>query len=75
MKERSTLGIGLRLSSPGKVLAGCRGNCDTDSGDEEDGHDGECKNPLEGNNLSEELANTNGCGEHAEVESNGVILH
>lgn len=41
---------------------------------EEGGHDGEGKDPLEGDDLSEELANTKGGAENAEGEADGVVL-
>lgn len=73
-KQGSTLGVSLCLSSPGEIIAGGGRDCDTDGGDEEGGHDCECENPLESNDLSEELANTDGRGEDAKVKSHGVVL-
>jgi len=43
-------------------------------GDEEDTHYDECKDPLEGKGLSEELANPNGSGQDAECKAHGIIL-
>jgi len=50
------------------------GEGNNDGGNEEDGHDGEGKDPLEGDDLAEELTNTEGGAENAEGEAHSVIL-
>ena len=50
------------------------GEGDDKGGNEEGGHDGEGEDPLEGDDLSEELADTEGSAENAEGKSNGVVL-
>lgn len=50
------------------------GESNDNGGDEEGGHDGEGKDPLEGNDLSEELADTQGGAENTKGKANGVVL-
>ena len=45
-----------------------------ESCEEQDSHNGECKDPLEGDGLGKELANTERGTENTECESHGVIL-
>jgi len=45
-----------------------------DSCDKDKGHDSECKDPLEGKELGEELGNTQTSSEERSAESNAVIL-
>lgn len=43
-------------------------------GNKEGGHDGESENPLECDDLSQELADAEGGAEDAEGEAHGVVL-
>ena len=73
-EEGSALSVLGRSSAPANLAASPGGNGDNDSHDEENGHDDKGKDPLEGNDLSQELRDTDGSGEHAKRESHGVIL-
>lgn len=73
-EERSTLGVGLHLLSPLEVFSSRSRDGDDHGGNEQGSHNGEGENPLESNNLSEELSNADGGGEHAQVETHGVVL-
>ena len=59
MEQRSALRIALGLPTPSNVPAGPSWHSHDDGKDEEDGHNGEGEDPLEGNDLIEELANSN----------------
>lgn len=62
------------MALPLDILA-CPGrDCDKDGFDEEEGHDDEGKNPLQGNDLAEELSDANGGGKDAEGEAHGIVL-
>lgn len=68
------LGLRLYLLSPSVVAAGGSRDGDHQGGDKQSRHDGKGKDPLEGDDLAEELGNANGGGHHTEVEAHGVIL-
>lgn len=72
-KEGSTLLVG-RGRSEVDLSASRGGDGNNQSQDEEDGHDDKGKDPLEGNDLVEELSNTNRSSKNAEGETDGVIL-
>jgi hypothetical protein len=72
-QERSALLVG-RGSASSRLASAKSGNGDHDSRDEQDGHDGKGEDPLEGNDLAEELRDTDGGGEDAEREPDGVVL-
>lgn len=44
------------------------------SEEEQSGHDCKGKDPLEGNNLAEELADAKRCGQDAQSETHGVVI-
>jgi len=48
------------LTSEGEFLSEDTGNCDHEGGNEENTHNDEGEDPLEGDGVSEELANANG---------------
>jgi len=73
-EERSTLGVSLGLFSPTRVSASCCWNRDDNRGNKQGCHDGEGEDPLKCHNLSEELSDTNGGGENAQVETHSIIL-
>ena len=50
------------------------GKGNNEGGNEEDGHDGECEDPLEGDDLSEELAHAERGAEDTEGKSDRVVL-
>ena len=63
------------LASPqADFLAQPSRNGNDKTSDEKDGHNDECKNPLEGDNLGLELCHTEGSAEDAEGKSQRVIL-
>lgn len=75
VEKRSALGIRVHGTlSPANVTAGPNGHGNAERGEEEDGHDGKGKDPLEGDNVVGELGNTNGGSEDGEREAHGVIL-
>lgn len=75
VQQRLALGIladnGTTLEG---VLANDTGKTDQHRQDKEDTHDGESKDPLEGNDVGEELRDTQGSGQDREVEAHGVVL-
>lgn len=74
-EKRSTLGIGLSLASaPADLLTGPSRYGDDHSEDEQHRHDGEGKDPLEGNDTIEELGDSQGSRQNAQVEAHGVVL-
>lgn len=74
-KKRSTLHVsGSRATAPVGLAASPGGHSDGERGNEEDRHDDEREDPLEGDNLVEELADTDGGCEDAEGEADGVVL-
>lgn len=71
-EERSTFGVGRAAE---RDVSACPGRNGNDQGqDEQHRHDGEGEDPLEGDNLGEELADTESGSQDAQVESHGVIL-
>lgn len=56
------------------VLADETREANQDGQDEQDGHNGECKDPLKGDDVSEELGNTQSSTENAQVEAHSVVL-
>jgi len=62
------------FSSERKLLAEDAWDCDDQGGEEEDSHDNEGKDPLECNDLGEELANADRGGQDAQCEAHGVVL-
>jgi len=75
-KERGALLIRGRLGAAAErqVPAHHGGDGDEDGQDEEHGHDGEGKDPLEGDDLVAELCHAQRGGEDAQVEAHGVVL-
>lgn len=62
------------VASEAKLLAENTWNGNAKGSDEKDAHDDECKDPLEGDGLREELANTKRSSQNAECETHGVVL-
>lgn len=74
VEEGCALGVRIVPALPLKLLAGPGGHGHGDGRDEEHRHDDEGKDPLQGNNLAEELRDANRSGQDAEVEPHGVVL-
>lgn len=75
VQERSSLLVlGNNSLASAEAAAEDLGEGDDKGGNEEGGHDGEGEDPLEGDDLSEELADTKGSAENAEGKANGVVL-
>lgn len=74
-EEGSALLILGSSSVPADVTASPRGDSDNDGHEEKDSHDDKGKDPLEGDNLAQELRDTEGSREDAEGKSHGVILY
>jgi len=72
-KQGCTLCISLGTWGGFAPASGC-GHSNYHGGDKESSHDGERKDPLEGDDLAEELGNTNGSRQDAEIEAHGVVL-
>jgi hypothetical protein len=72
VEQRRALGI--RIGGALPLLAGPGGNSDRDGSKEEDSHDDKGEDPLQGDNLTEELRDANGGGKNAEREAHGVVL-
>lgn len=76
-EKRSSLPVSWRrrgLLSPAVVSASGGRDRDDNGGHEQDSHDGEGEDPLERDNLSEELGDTNGGCQNAQVEAHGIVL-
>lgn len=74
-KERSTFGIARGLgSSPRDGTAGRRWHRNEEGEDEQDGHDGEREDPLEGDELVQELGDADRGRENTQGETDGVVL-
>jgi len=56
------------------ILANDTREGDQDGEKEQDTHDDKGKDPLEGDDVGEELRDTQRCAENAEVETHGVVL-
>jgi len=70
-------GSSLLVLGDDRLSTGCTkstGDSDNDSRDEESCHDNECEDPLEGNDLSQELADTEGSSKNAERKTHRIIL-
>lgn len=76
VEKRGALGIGngLVAAAPADVAAGPDGDGNAQGRDKEDAHDDKGKDPLEGDNVTGELSDTNGGSEDGEGEAHGVIL-
>lgn len=73
-ERRSLLVLGNDSLASAEAAAEDLGEGNGKGSDEEGGHDGKGKYPLEGDDLSEELADTEGGAEDAEGEAHGVVL-
>lgn len=73
-KERGAFLVGRGRPSPGDVSASPGGHCNKDSHDKQESHDDEGEDPLEGDDLAQELGDTNRGSEHTERESHGIVL-
>lgn len=74
VEKGRTLGVTVGGALPLELLAGPGGYGHGDGRDKEHSHNDESEDPLQGNNLAEELRNTNGGREDAEIEAHGVVL-
>lgn len=77
VQKRSSLlicGNNGTLSSERELLAKYARDCNYEGGEEEDTHDDECEDPLEGDGMGEELANSDRGCKNAQFEANGIIL-
>jgi hypothetical protein len=72
-EQRRTFRVLGRSSSP--FSPACPGGNGNDDGlDEQNRHDDKGKDPLQGNDLAQELGNANGRGQDAEGETHGEVL-
>ncbi len=62
------------VSAEANLLAKNTWDGDNESSEEKSCHNGESKDPLEGDSLSEELADAESGGKVAECEPHGVVL-
>jgi hypothetical protein len=62
------------FSPEGEFLAKDSWDCDDQGGEEENTHDDEGKDPLECDDLCEELANSDGGCQDAQREAYGIVL-
>lgn len=76
LQERSSLpGHDDDFSSEANLPSEDTRNGDEQSKNKESSHDTESEDPLEGNDLSKELPNTEGSGEDAEGKPHSVVLY
>lgn len=73
-EQRSALSVGWGGSLPEDLASRPSWDGHGNGGDEQQGHDDESEDPLQGNDLMEKLCDANGSGEYAEGKSDGVIL-
>lgn len=73
-EQGGTLRVGRLAASERDVSAQRSRDGDDQRQHEEDGHDGEGEDPLEGDDLAVELRHAEGGGQDAQVEAHGVIL-
>lgn len=74
VEQRRAFLVSARGSPPSDVSARHGWNSNGDRRDEENSHDDEGKDPLEGNDLALELGDTNCRREDAESKAHGVVL-
>jgi len=73
-EKRSALRVGRLPATEWNVPAQHSRDGDDDCQHEEDGHDGEGEDPLEGDYLTVELRDAEGGGQDAQAEAHGVVL-